>query len=543
MTTSSDESGVYVPGRLLRSGAPHAQLAAMHVPQRLLAQSVTLPDAHRDRGLHLVAGSGSGKSLTLGHTAYFDFLRGVPQVLFDPAGQMIDAFLLKIAQFSKPIRRELWSKIVYVDMSGRSGSPVAWPLLFGLPGDSLRDVADRFLETCLAIDPHLASASMQGFNALSHVGAPTGMVLSSLGLQLDSAIDLLNNPEHWYDRLAEAEGRDPQASTAVDFFRHEYLPRSLGGRMELTNSYRAKLEPIVQDQGMRAMFCEFPAGVNLEQVVRARQTVLLDFRGETNPRKRLLKTRWVFDSMLAYIRHRGPGKHRPLAIHFDEITELTNQASLGVDLFARDLDYLFNVLQRNYSLWITAAHQQMWQLSERSQETLLSLGTQMVGVLSDFESASAIARRYSSLDPYRVKRWENVWASDSLSGHFIIEKRPVDFPMDEQVFLAARSFMALEPFHFYLKPRNGTRLRHVSVGSYMGDPWPTDHPEVLERIREKLAQRSQDPVASRPREIVHQLPALHPPSDTLEASDGDQQQTGEQHPDLQEVFRERISRE
>jgi hypothetical protein len=540
MTTSSDELGIHLPGKLLRSGPALPQLASLHVPEGLLDQSVSLPDSHRDRGLHVVAGSGSGKSLTLGHLAFFDFLRGVPQILFDPAGQMIDAFLLRIAQFSRPIRKELWPKITYVDMSGRSGSITAWPLLFELSGDNLQDVADRFLQTCRAIDPHLESASIQGYNALYRIGAPTGMVLSSLGLQLDRALDLLSAPEDWDDQLAEAERRNPAAQSAVEFFRREYLPRSPADRLALTNSYRAKVEPIMHDPGLRTMLCTGPPSINIENVVAGRHTVLLDFRGETNPRKRLLKTRWAFDTLLAYIRHRGPGKHRPLAIHFDEITELTNQETLGVDLFARDLDYLFNVLQRNYSIWITAAHQQMWQLSERSQETLLSLGTQMIGVLSDFESASAIARRYSSLDPHRVKRWENVWASDPVFGHFIIEKRPVDFPLDEQVFRAARAFMALPPFHFFIKPRDDNRLKVTSIESYMGAPWPTDNQHVLDKIRTRLANRYAPVAAVTAQPPVHLLPALLAPSDTLE--DAHENPSDEQHPDLVEVFRERIAR-
>ena len=306
-----------------------------------LESQFIVPDATRDRGIHIVAGSGSGKSLWMGLLATWDLFRGTPQIVFDPAGAVIDAVLLNIAQLPKRQRKRLWPRVRYVDMSGRSDPVPRWPLLFEHFGDRAQDVADRFLETCRAIDPQLETASVQGYNALYRVGAPTGILLSSLGLQLDDAFDLLDRPEQWGPRIDKAVRLNPDARIAADFIRRYVQPLKPSERMTLTQSYRAKLEPILLDPTMTQMFCSSPATLDLEQVVRRGEIVLLDFRHETNPRKRLLKTRWSFDVILAFIRHRGPGKHRPLALHFDEITELTNQSSAGHDLFARDLDYLF----------------------------------------------------------------------------------------------------------------------------------------------------------------------------------------------------------
>jgi hypothetical protein len=469
-------------------------VASIHVPQHLRDQFFAIPDSHRDRGIHLVAGSGSGKSLTLGLIAFLDFLRGVPQVLFDPTGQMIDAFLMYVAQFSKPIRRHLWPLIHYVDMSGRGDNPPAWPLLYGHSRDTRQDIADRFLQTCRAIDPNLESASIQGYNALYRVGAPTGVILSSLGLQLDESLDLLNQPEAWSDRWEEAERRHPEARAAAEYFKTAYLPLSNADRLSASFSYRAKVEPILLDPAMTAMFCTSPISVDFGEAVRLRQTILLDFRGETNDRKRLLKTRWAYDCLVAYIRHRGPGRHRPLAIHFDEITELTNQSSLEHDLFTRDLDYLFNVLQRNYSCWITAAHQQMWQLSERTQQTLMSLGTQVVGVVSDIDTAEALARQYAPLDPKRIKRYRKVWMKTADDHPFVVDREPIDFPMHEQTFVAAREFMRLKPFDYLVMPRHGTAMKKVSVAGFVGTPWPNQYPRELAYIRRKLSQRQASPL-------------------------------------------------
>lgn len=465
-------------------------------------RGLLLPHSHRNRGIHLVAGSGSGKSLTLGYLALQDFLRGIPQVLFDPTGGMIDAFLLRAslvaARVPPQLREQFWDRIRYVDMSGRRGHVVPWPLQFQFPGDALQEVAGRFLRTCVAIDPQLSAAPMLGRNALNRVGSPTGIILASLGLQLNQAFDLLDAPEQWLSRLDEAERRHPETRSAAAFFRSRYLPRSPADRMRLTDSYRAKLEPLLLDPLHERMFCTATGAIDFADVVNRRQTVLLDFRGETDGDMRLFKTRWVYDTLLAFIRHRGPGAHPPLALHFDEITELTNQESLGQELFSRELDYLFNVLQRQYNLWVSAAHQQMWQLSPKAQETLLSLDTQVFGRIADDVTAEALARRYAPLDPYRVKRAENVWATstydDGFGGratdHFVIDERIVDMPLDEQAFLAAKAFRSLPPFEYLVKPRFQEQLHHVTLAPILHGLWPDEHGPAIAHLRHRLAHRT-----------------------------------------------------
>ena len=430
--------------------------------------------------------------------AFFDFLRGVPTVVLDPIGALIDALLLNIAQFSLPYRQRLWQDIIYIDMSGRSDSIVPFPLLYELGGETRQDIAGRFLETCRSLDPHLQSASIQGFNSLYRVGSPTGVILSALGLQLDSALDLLRHPEQWLSRFDEAVARYPEAESAAAFFRQEYLPLLPKDRLALTNTYRGKIEPILHDPTMREMFCTAPAGVTFDEVVRGRKLVLIDLRNESSPKKRAFKIRTAYDHLLAYVRHRGPGKHRPLAVYIDELADMIDgQASLNADPFAQDLDNLINVIARNHSLWLCLAHQAQWQMSERTQKTLLSMGTQIVGVVPDIESAEQLARQFADLDVARVKRYERVWASENLPGgygghgtsHFVIDHRIVDSPLEEQVYEMARQFMALRPFEFFVRPRDDNRLRRISAARFVGTPWPTDYPEVLAHIRRQLARR------------------------------------------------------
>lgn len=466
------------------------------LPSARQLQTFPFPAGHRTRGLHILAGSGSGKSLAIGHLAFGDFLRGTSQCVFDPAGQAIDAFLMRVSLLPAKYRRRAWSRVRYVDVSGRLGSPPPWPLLFRLPGETLHEVASRFLDTVLAIDPALLGAPLMGANALRRIGLPVGIILASLGLQLDQAASLLDDPRAWGDRLDAAAATCPEAAQAAAFFRQHYMGATPRDRLAMTTSYRAKLELVTQSPQLHALCCRAPAGIDFPTVMARRETVLLDFRGVTSPTARLFATRWLFDCIMSFVRWRGPGLHAPLSIHFDEIVELAAPSSTGTELFAQELEQLFNVIQRNYSLQITAAHQSQTQLTPRIQETLLTLGTQMLGVVADLESAETLARRFGPLDVHRSKRFENVWASDSIddgfmrsSTHFVIDQRQVDLTLDEQAYLLARRLMALPPFTFLIKGLQAQSLTAVSLRRFLEGIWPTAHGPFLTELRRSMTAR------------------------------------------------------
>lgn len=67
------------------------------VPWEYFKRLLWLPDSSRSMGIHIMAGKGSGKSRLMGRIiAWLDFIRGVPQVIFDPHGPTIDNFLDKL---------------------------------------------------------------------------------------------------------------------------------------------------------------------------------------------------------------------------------------------------------------------------------------------------------------------------------------------------------------------------------------------------------------------------------------------------------------
>jgi len=474
----------------MKLALPHPEVASLWVRPEVLEGRLTVVDSDRDRGLFVRAGSGSGKSVFLGRIVCFqDLLRGIPQVIVDPMGALAENLFLQVALLPIEVREQLWPRLIYVDMSGRGDRVVQFPLLYRTPGESLTDVADRFLEALRKIDPHLQGASIQGWNALVRIGRPVLMILTALDMPVSAAASVLRQPEIWLERLAGAAGRDPELEPAVAYLRDEYAPLRPGERLALASSFLVKMAPFALDPTLRDMFCTTRAGIDLGQITAERKTVVIDMRDETNIERRRFKTRWIYEWFLAYIKTRPPGHPVPFGFIIDELTELTNQVSLGQDLFARDIDALVNFHGRNRKLYLAFATQEMFALSPETQKTLLTMGTQVHGITADMESAKQLAEQFFALDPYRVKRIENVWGSGGY-GSVIVEEREAFMPLDEQVLLAAQEWMALRPFEFLVKKRHGRRLAKISAWSLVEGWWPSDHPEALAHIRNQLCRRA-----------------------------------------------------
>lgn len=501
----AEASSTAAPARESSPATPSSGLPGLWLPPDLLKGRLTVSDADRDRGLFVRAGSGSGKSVFLGRIVCFqDFLRGIPQVIIDPMGALAENLFLQIALLPIEVRERLWPRLIYVDMSGGGDRVVPFPLLFQMPGESLTDVADRFLEALRKIDPHLQGASIQGWNALVRVGRPALMALAALGKPISAAADLLRRPESWFEALDEAAAHAPELHPALAYLRDEYAPLRSGERLTLAGSFLVKIAPFTLDPVLRDMFCTTRPGIDLTEVSAGRKTVVLDLRDETNVERRRFKTRWIYEWFLAYVKQRAPGQHMPFGFTIDELTELTNQVSLGQDLFARDIDALVNFHGRNRKLFLAFATQEMFALSPETQKTLLTMGTQVHGLTADMESAKLLAEQFFALDPYRVKRVENIWGG-SLGVSIVVEEREAFMPVDEQILLAAQELLALRPFEFLVKKRHGRRLAKISARALVDGRWPSDHPEAMAYIRHHLSRR-----AGVPREALAGADSLLP---------------------------------
>jgi hypothetical protein len=464
------------------------------VPRHLAKDFLWLPDAARSLGTHIQAGKGSGKSRLMGRViAFLDFLRGTPTVILDPNGPTIDNFLDKLTRLPREAQEQLWTRVIYVDMSGQSGYAVTFPLYYRLGGETLYTISQRPLDVIRKTDPWLQTASVEGWNALWRVGTHAGMLLAALRCQITEAQDLLTNPEAWAPRFDEALHMHPDARPAVEFFRGQYLQWDERTRARRIDSFVNKTAIFNLDPTMTAMFGGTTPGLEWERVIRNRCIVLVDLRREYDTERRRFKMLWAFSYFLDYIKHRGAGhRHQPVSLIVDELASLFNVQAQGANALVADLDELINVIARNYRVWLTLAHQEMFQFDERTQKTLLTMGTQIFGSTADLDAAVNVARSFLKLDPYKVKRYEPIYGSE-LGMPRVLDHRPVEFSIEEQQLMQAYRVKEQPAFHFLVRPASGEGtvaggLYPVTIRNFDKNMWPNE--ELVAEARARLSKRS-----------------------------------------------------
>jgi hypothetical protein len=418
-----------------------------------------LSRSSRSMGIYLLASRGTGKSRLLGRKiAMQDYLAGFPQVVFDPVGATIDNFLDKVTRFLQEIPASLhsrfWDRIVYVDMSGKGGVVTPFPLYYRLGTErSLLEISERYLQTIIKSNPALFQAQVLGWPPLHRIGVYTGMVLAALGYQITEAAELLARPEQWESRFHEALARYPEAQPAVAFFRTEYIPMRDADRSRLTTPFLDKIFTFSLDPTLRAMFGATEPGIKWDDVANKGQTVLLDFRREQDEEMRRFKLLWAFSYLYEWIKTRGRRDEQPFGLIIDEFAHMTQQVLSGDNPLAKELDEFINVYMRQHTIWLTVAHQELYQIDEQLRNTLLSLGTYILGSTTSMAAARELADTLFSRDPTWVKHYRRVWGRQYQHSPLeIIDHEPEFMPLAEQTELFAQRITRLGRFQFLLRP-------------------------------------------------------------------------------------------
>jgi hypothetical protein len=479
-------------------------------------------------GIYVLAGRGTGKSRMLGRKiAMQDYLAGFPQVIFDPVGATIDNFLDKVTRFLQAIPVSLhsrfWDRIVYIDMSGKDGVVVPFPLYYKLGTErSLLEIAERYLQTIIKSNPALFQAQVLGWPPLHRIGDYSGIVLAALGYQITEAEDLLDHPEVWEaaGRFAEAEQVSPEAKRAVSYFRNKYIPMREADRARLTTPFLDKIFTFALDETFRAMFGAKEPGIRWDAVVARKQTVLLDFRREQDEEMRRFKMLWAFSYLYAWIKTRGRSDENPFGVIIDEFAHMTQQVAGGTNPLAQDLDTFINVYMRQHTIWFTAAHQELYQIDEQVRNTLLSLGTYILGATSSMTSARELVDALFSRDPWWVKHWRPVYGRvTSHSPLEVIDEEPQFMPLEEQTELFAQRIKNLGRFSFLLRPaiaegHIGSAVLPLTIRDLDRDKETGEYefPEapLMRRLRAALAKHAGTPIARLLQEQDARIPQAVP---------------------------------
>jgi hypothetical protein len=181
-----------------------------------------------------------------------------------------------------------------------------------------------------------------------------------------------------------------------------------------------------------------------------------------------------------------------------------------VNPLATLLDEFINQYMRNNNIFLTVAHQSLFQIDEQLRNTLLSLGNYVIGRAATMTEARILADTLFPTNPYHVKHIRNVWASNQQprtreTMHFVIDHEPEFMRLEEQQELYAQQIKQLRLFEFLLRPaeREGQVSQPVipiTIANFVRDKATGEYlfpeREVVAQLRPLLVAKSGIPIAT-----------------------------------------------
>jgi hypothetical protein len=439
--------------------------------------------------------------------------------------RFLDTVLRFLQLIPASLHSRVWDRITYIDMSGKSGFVAGFPLYYRLGTErSPLEIAERYLQTIIKSNPDLFQAQVLGWPPLHRIGVYCGMALAACDCQITEAERLLAQPEAFLPRLIHAQTRHPELAEVIAFFRDEYIPMREGDHSRLTTPLRDKIFTFSLDPTLRAMFGASLPGIIWNDAARTGHTVLLDYRDEQDEEMCRFKMDWAFSYFNEWVKTRGRNDEQPFGVIIDEFAHVTQKVVGGTNPLAQDLDTFINVYMRQHTIWFTAAHQELYQIDEQLRNTLLSLGTYILGTTSSMQSARDLADALFSRDPWWVKYWQPVYGRQfSHSPLEVITEEPQFLPLEEQTELFAQRIKSLGRFRFLLRPAIAEghigqavlplSIRDLDRDKETGEYQFPDAP-LMARLRTALAKHSGIPIARLLQEQEHRVPQVLPEAQT-----------------------------
>jgi hypothetical protein len=135
----------------------------------------SLSHSARPMGIYCLSSRGTGKSTLLSRIGWQEYLAHIPQAIFDPTGATIDLFLHRTVRFLQQVPQRLhsqfWERIVYCDLAATDGFVCPFPINYRLSRtETLRDIAERYVQTLTLSQPALLTAPVHGYPPLHRIG-------------------------------------------------------------------------------------------------------------------------------------------------------------------------------------------------------------------------------------------------------------------------------------------------------------------------------------------------------------------------------------
>jgi hypothetical protein len=245
--------------------------------------------------------------------------------------------------------------------------------------------------------------------------------------------------------------------------------------------------------------------------------VLLDFRNVRGENRRF-KLLWVFAYLYEWIKARGRHPH-PFGLIIDEFVALTQKMQVGDNPLAVELDEFIQQYMRSSQIWLTIGLQSPHQLDDQLRQTVLSLGTYLIGQAATMDGARLLADALYLRDPWRVKYWRPVYGMNERHVYGVIREQPEFLPLEEQTEVFATRIRRLKQYQFLLRPAVSdgtisTNVYPIDISTVTTDPVTGEvhfpDRELIGEFRSILAAKTGRPIKELLQEQEHRVPQALP---------------------------------
>ena len=370
--------------RIIFRGTPFDELLLLELP-------LTIPEAVRFEHMHVLAGTGHGKTQLLQHLIALDLQRDgdeIPSmVILDSQGDMIDT-LKRLALFDPDRKGSLASRLLIVDPSDVTFPPSL--NLFDVQSDRLKDYNQRDQEQVLAgiieiydyifgglLGAELTQKQAMVFRFLAQ------LMLSIPGATIHTLRDLLEDATPY---MPAVEALPP---TARGFFQNHFFGKDYRATRD---QILRRLYGVLQNPSFERMFAQPENRLDLFDTLNNGGIVLV------NTAKDFLKSeassifgRYIIALTLkaAFERATLPRtERRPTILWIDEASEY----------FDDNIDNLL-IQARKFNLGLVMAHQYLGQLSRNLPASLMTnTSIKLAGGLSDRDARALASEMRTSPD-------------------------------------------------------------------------------------------------------------------------------------------------
>jgi hypothetical protein len=391
---------------------------------------VKLPDAGRTLGTRVVGEAGSGKSVLLSAIAFGDFIRGIPVVLWDHNGGMIDAFFAQV--LGHPDKEVLQERIRFVEF-GNPEFAYGMPFYYNAGGDDPFTMSQRLVDLLMKLYPELSNAPVLGEASVIQLGTMVGTILSAIAddqgnrWQVTEAPDLLlnfNSPR-WAkirhdlgDKIAPAE----------KFLTETFSKLTPAERRTRSWSFESRIWSYLNSPSLKATVGQGKPTIDWGETVRKQLAVVFDFRNLSSQQPLEQLSLLTFDYFLTFLKKRGIGATDPISLVIDELPTLLEFQSLEPDV--RSLATRF----RAFRLWPTIGHQALYQLSPKLREAAWSFRNQIIGQQANIADADEVVDNLTPIVDEKERRLVAQLLQRLSARRFLLRRQKTEQQADNQIY-------------------------------------------------------------------------------------------------------------